>query len=122
MPWPTTKRAACAFTKPRRGRQLTGSAAFDGRSVKQGVWNRALLEEVIRHKKVFFNAGYAHYDDCLNGNLRLVPDHDQLANLESDYNAMRIGGIVGSEAPTFEALIEQLRTLETRVNDLPSGS
>ena len=29
--------------------------------------NRALLEDVVRHKSVFFHAGYAHYDHCLDG-------------------------------------------------------
>ncbi|MYF07178.1 MAG: nucleotidyl transferase AbiEii/AbiGii toxin family protein, partial [Rhodospirillaceae bacterium] len=41
--------------------------------------DRALLEDVVRHKTVFFNAGYAHYDHCLDGRLRLVPDGDGLA-------------------------------------------
>ena len=35
--------------------------------------DRALLADVVRHKKVFFHAGYAHYDHCLDGRLRLVP-------------------------------------------------
>ena len=49
--------------------------------------NRALLEDVVRHKSVFFHAGYAHYDHCLDGRLRLVPDDDQLGGLRSDYEA-----------------------------------
>ena len=49
--------------------------------------DRALLADVVRHKKVFFHAGNANYDRCLDGHLRLVPDDDQLPALQSDYNA-----------------------------------
>ena len=77
---------------------------------------RALLEDVVRHKKVFFNASYADYGDCLDGRLRLIPDEDQLGGLRSDYDAMRRAGIVGADAPAFDTLIEQLRALETEAN------
>ncbi|MYA41296.1 MAG: nucleotidyl transferase AbiEii/AbiGii toxin family protein [Gemmatimonadetes bacterium] len=78
--------------------------------------DRALLEDVVRHKTVFFNAGYAHYDHCLDGRLRLVPDGDGLAGLKSDYDAMRRAGIVGATAPEFDILIERLRALEAEAN------
>jgi len=76
--------------------------------------DRALLEDVVRHKTVFFNAGYAHYDHCLDSRLRLVPDDDGLAGLRSDYDAMRRAGIVG--APGFDTLMEELRALEVEIN------
>ena len=63
--------------------------------------DRALLADVVRHKKVFFHAGNANYDRCLDGHLRLVPDDDQLPALQSDYNAMRDARILGEEAPGF---------------------
>ena len=88
-------------------RHSTGYAALS---------DRALLEDVVRYKKVFFDAGYANYDHCLDGRLRLVPDEDQLASLKSDYDAMRIAGIVSANAPEFGVLIEQLRILETEAN------
>ena len=78
--------------------------------------NRALLEDVVRHKTIFFNAGYANYDQCLDGRLRLVPDDDHLPGLRSDYDAMRAARIVGAEAPGFDLLIERIRTLEAVVN------
>ncbi len=43
--------------------------------------DRALLADVVRHKTVFFNAGYAHYDHCLDGRFRLVPGEGGLAGL-----------------------------------------
>ncbi len=78
--------------------------------------DRTLLEDVVRHKAVFFNASYAHYGDCLDGRLRLVPDDDGLAGLRSDYDAMREAGIVGDGASEFDTLIEQLRGLEVEAN------
>ena len=84
---------------------------------RKALSDRALLRDVVRHKIVFFNAGYANYDQCLKGQLRLVPDDDQLAGLQADYNAMRTAHIVGTDAPKFESLIEQIRILETEIND-----
>ena len=81
--------------------------------------DRALLEDVVRHKTVFFNASYAHYDQCLDGRLRLVPDNDGIDGLRSDYDAMRRGGIVGADALPFDDLIERLRALETEINRRP---
>ena len=82
--------------------------------------DRALLADVVRHKKVFFHAGNANYDRCLDGRLRLVPDDDQLPALQSDYDAMRGARIVGDGAPEFDMLIERIRSLETEVNLAPA--
>ena len=47
---------------------------------------------------------------------RLVPGDDQLPGLQADYDAMRAAAIVGDDAPVFDALIEEIRTLEANVN------
>ena len=78
--------------------------------------DRALLADVVGHKKVFFHAGNANYDQYLDGRLRLVPDDDQLPGLQSDYDAMCNARIVGTDAPGFDALIERIRILETDAN------
>ena len=83
---------------------------------RTAIADRALLEDVVRHKTVFFNASYAHYDRCLDGRFRLVPDDDALAGLRSDYDAMRRAGIVGADALPFDELIERLRALEAEIN------
>ena len=70
----------------------------------------------MRHKTTFFDASYANFDQCLDGRLRLVPDHDQLPGLRSDYEAMRAARVVGSEAPEFDVLIEQIRSVESDAN------
>ena len=78
--------------------------------------DRELLEDVVRHKGVFFHAGYANYDHCLDGRLRLVPDDDQLPGLQADYDAMRAAAIVADDAPEFGALVEEIRILEANAN------
>ena len=93
---------------------LTRLAAHDiGRAA---LADRELLDDVVRHKRVFFHAGYANYDHCLDRRLRLVPDDDQLAGLRTDYDAMRAAAIVAHDAPEFDALVEEIRILEARVN------
>ena len=81
--------------------------------------DRALLEDVVRLKTIFFNARYANYDHCLDGRLRLIPDQDQLVRLESDYETMRTAGIIRADALAFDTLIEDIRSMETEVNRLP---
>ncbi len=83
---------------------------------RTALFDRAILEDVVRHKTVFFNAGYARYEQCLDGRLRLVPDEDQLVGLQADYDAMRTARIVGAEAPGFDSLLEQIRVVESTIN------
>lgn len=80
------------------------------------VASRKLLAEVVRHKKQFFYHGYANYDDCLSGNLRLVPQ-DQFKNvLASDFSAMKKAGMFYRDPPEFEEILEKLKTIEDTIN------
>ena len=81
--------------------------------------NRALLEDVVRHQTVFFRASYTHFDRCLDGRFRLIPDEDQLDGLRSDYDAMRRAGIVSGDAPGFDSLMDEIRKIECVVNRSP---
>ena len=83
---------------------------------RTAIADRNLLTDVVRHKKVFFHAGNANYDHCLDGRLRLVPDDDQLAALQSDYADMRRARFVGDDAPEFDGLMDKIREIETRAN------
>ncbi len=80
--------------------------------------DRRLLEDVVRHKKVFFHASYANYDQCLDGRMRLVPEDDELPHLRSDYNAMRAAAIITDDAPGFDTLMGKVRDLEADANML----
>ena len=84
----------------------------------KAINDRSLLENVIQHKKLFFNASYSHYDDCLDGKLRLIPDRDDMQGLQSDYLKMRSAGMLNDAAPNFEELIEHVKAIESQVNCL----
>ncbi len=78
--------------------------------------NRDLLIDVVKHKKVFYNTGYANYDACLNGQLRLVPDDAVLEALRVDFQRMLESGMFIGEPPVFDAIIGRLRALEATIN------
>lgn len=83
---------------------------------KQALTDRLLLEDVVKHKKVFFSAVHAHYDECLLGKLKLIPDESLLAELRGDFSKMLGSGMFYGEQPDFDAVIQRLRELENQVN------
>ena len=83
---------------------------------QSAIENRELLLDVVSHKRIFFNASYANYDDCLTGRLRLVPDGDELRGLETDYRQMLSAGMLNREAPDFGALMARIREIEIQAN------
>ncbi|BBP04682.1 hypothetical protein TPL01_30090 [Sulfuriferula plumbiphila] len=80
------------------------------------VADRALLADVVKHKKVFYNASYANYDACLSGQLRLIPEDAALAALRDDFQRMIGAGMFIGEPPAFDAIVDRLRALETTIN------
>ena len=85
---------------------------------RAAISNRALLEKVVRHKKVFFNASYANYDACLAKQFRLVPDDESIKELSNDYDRMLGTHMVYDEAPpTFDEIITDIRQLERTLNN-----
>lgn len=76
--------------------------------------NRALLDDVVKHKKVFFHVGYANYDACLAGALRLVPQDDSA--LRTDYQKMVSAGMFFGTVPAFDDVIARLQSLEAEIN------
>lgn len=83
---------------------------------RRAIQDRGLLEDVVRIKTAFFNASYAHYDQCLLNRFRLVP-HGPLADqIESDYRAMIVAGMFIGEPPTFPEILDGLSQLERAIN------
>lgn len=83
---------------------------------QQAIENRTLLIDVIKHKEIFFNVSYAHYENCLTGSMRLLPNPDFLAALQSDFDKMLDAGMLYQEPPSFEELIAELEILEDTIN------
>ena len=78
--------------------------------------DRALLESVVKHKTVFFDASYANYPACLEGGLRLIPEEPLLGALKADLKSMIDAGMFFGETPVFEDIIGTLADLEKRIN------
>jgi hypothetical protein len=85
---------------------------------QSAVDDRRLFEDVVKHKKIFFHASYAKYDDCLAGRLRLLPDGDDISGLKDDYKKMVSAEMIYGEVPEFDEIIEKIRDIESRVNQL----
>jgi len=75
-----------------------------------------LRQRVADWKSRFFAASWARYDLAKPGTFRLVPPESRGAELERDYRAMRDMFLV--EPPPFEQLLESLRGLENRINQI----
>jgi hypothetical protein len=75
-----------------------------------------LLRAVAEHKARYFPSRWARYDEALRGNLHVIP-HDRLVEeLRFDYAQMR--EMFFEEPEPFDAMLEALRQLEVRVNEL----
>ena len=83
--------------------------------------DRALLVDVVKHKKVFYHASYANYDACLIGQLRLIPEESVLTALRDDFQRMISAGMFIGQPPAFDVIIDRLRSLETDINGRMSG-
>ncbi|MDE2759734.1 MAG: nucleotidyl transferase AbiEii/AbiGii toxin family protein [Paracoccaceae bacterium] len=89
-------------------------------SGERALKNRELLKDVIKYKNVFFSAKYNHFDDCLNGNFKLVPNERLRKELEEDYRKMcEAGMILKSPIPDFDDLMGIIKLIEEEIN---SGS
>lgn len=85
-------------------------------SGKAAINNRALFEDVVRHKQVFFNASYANYEACLANELRLIPSDNAIAELRTDYEKMLGAGMMYGESPSFDDIVDGIREIEIEAN------
>lgn len=76
-----------------------------------------ILGSVVTHKKAFFHSGYANYDACLAGGLRLVPQDELREELEKDFTAMVRAGMFYNNPPTFGKILERLGEVEKALNE-----
>lgn len=85
-------------------------------SGRAAIGNRTLFEDVVRHKQVFFKAGYANYDACLERQLRLLPQGGALDELRVDYTKMIEAGLMYQAPPAFEEIVESIAELQRDIN------
>ena len=85
----------------------------------QAAKNLGMLRAVIAHKKVFFHTSYANYDDCLTGNIQLIPDPDNelLQKLREDFDRMVKDEMFYSKPPAFDDVMKQIADLQNQLNE-----
>jgi hypothetical protein len=83
---------------------------------KTSMADRTVLEDVVKHKNVFFRASYTNYEACLAGSLRLIPDAPLLQALRTDYEKMIGDGMFDGEPPSFASIVARLQALEKEIN------
>jgi len=83
---------------------------------KIAILDRELLQDVVKHKNVFFRASYTNYKACLSGGLRLIPGRPLVEALRSDYEKMIADGMFEGEPPTFDWILGRLDKLAKEIN------
>ena len=83
---------------------------------REAVADRALLEDVVKNKKTFYQAPYAEYDKCLNKQMQIVPVGQTFESLRVDYEVMKRESMLYGDVPTFREIMERLRRLEEEIN------
>ncbi len=83
---------------------------------KTSIADRQLLEDVVKHKNIFFRASYTNYEACLSGSFRLIPGKALLEALRVDYEKMIADGMFEGDPPSFDSIIARLEKLEKQIN------
>jgi len=83
---------------------------------RAAIGDRALLEDVVRHKKVFFDSKDSNYDEGLSGRLKLVPREAAVAALRRDYEAMIGAAMFFGDPRPFHDIVRRLVELEQEIN------
>ncbi len=73
-----------------------------------------LLDRVVRHKRIYFQSAWAHYEAAKPGSLRLAPPEHRLAELRADYQQMQ--EMFTEPPPPFDNILRQLRSIEDAIN------
>lgn len=76
-----------------------------------------LLQDVVRFKEKFYRSPSARYELAVPGTFRLLPTDQGGKELEEDYRGMR--PMFFSEPLKWSAILDQLRGLESEINQLP---
>jgi len=83
----------------------------------QAMADPALLEAVVKHKRVFFREAAARYDLAVPGSLKIVPGDELERAVHRDYREMQ--EMFFGEAPRFDDVLSDIREIEQRVNSKP---
>jgi hypothetical protein len=103
--------------KPRMARHWSDVAVMSTvERFKDHKLSLDLLSQVIRFKKIYFAANWAHYDTAIPGTLRIMPNESLAAILRKDYQQMQ--EMFLSKPLTFDEILARLEVLQQRINAL----
>ncbi len=74
----------------------------------------SLLRDVVEFKQKFYPRNWAKYEECLTGNLKLIPPEYRLKVLQDDYKQMR--AMIFGSYPDFSEILDKLQRLENEIN------
>ena len=75
-----------------------------------------LLDKVVAFKEKFYRTPWSKLPDAKPGTLKLSPQPERLAELESDYDSMR--PMIFGDVPAFDEIVAFMGGLENRINGL----
>ena len=76
----------------------------------------ALGQDCVAHARMFFNRPDYDLASAMPGRFALMPHDAMVDQLRSDYRAMQ--GMIFGEPPSFEAVLNSIAALETRLNGI----
>ena len=83
---------------------------------KEALDDKELLADVVLRKDRLYHCAWAKYDECLTGNIHLLPNDNNKQVLEDDYRAMQ--GMIYGNKPNWNDILEYLAELEKEINSL----
>lgn len=78
------------------------------------IANLDLLNTVSRHKKIYFRAGWANYDNAIQGRLSLVPPEQVLHLLKNDYERMQ--DMFYGEPIAWDVILNEIEVFQHEFN------
>lgn len=78
-----------------------------------------LLDQVAKHKSVFFRSAWAKYDTARPGTLQLMPSAARQRDLRADYRNM--APMMFDDAPLgFDEILARIQKLQDTINASPA--
>ncbi|MBA3814637.1 MAG: nucleotidyl transferase AbiEii/AbiGii toxin family protein [Alphaproteobacteria bacterium] len=78
----------------------------------------SLLRDVIEHKKKYFRAGWAKYEEAVPGSLRIYPHNNLKKELVEDYKQME--QMIFDTIHSFNEILEAIKNFEETLNCSPT--
>ena len=82
--------------------------------LESALANSNLLADVVAFKQKFYRTPWSKLEDAKPGSLRLAPSQNRVAELQRDYEAMRL--MLFGNRPSLDEIVEEMSALEERIN------